>query len=140
MEYEITGTEYDSGEQHGEFDYAAVILNKETQNTFFVYENRHTKQIEDDLTIQEETKFIEQVEPKVYSYLTETFGEPQGMAFTPSYSEEHPPALNIRLNNKKEEINEEVLKYSINYLQYKLNVERAYVSIMYEDEHWYKEI
>lgn len=139
MEYEISGTEYDSGEQYGEFDYAAVILNKETQNTFLVYENRHTRQIEDDIAIQEEANFIEQVSPKVYSYITETFGEPQGMAFTPSYSKEYPPTLNVGLNNKKEEINEEMLESFINYLRYVLNVERAYVSIMYEDEQWQKE-
>lgn len=137
MEYEISGFEYDADEQYGEFDYAAVILNTETQNKFLVYENRHTKQMEDDIAFQELTKFIEQVKPKIYSYITETFGEPQGMAFTPQMN--YPPMLNIKLNNKKEEINEDMFESFIDYLQYELNVEHASVNIMYENERWSKE-
>ncbi|MFJ7736346.1 hypothetical protein ACIQ2D_08375 [Lysinibacillus sp. NPDC097287] len=106
-----------------------------------VYENRYTEQIEDDITIQEETKFIEQVRPKVYSYITETFGEPQGMAFTPSYDDEYPPTLNISLNNKNEEVNEEMFQFFIDYLQNELIIKHAAVHIMYdnETETWAKE-
>lgn len=32
MKYEISDVEYDKGEQNDEFDYAAVVLNTETQN------------------------------------------------------------------------------------------------------------
>lgn len=141
MEYEISDVLYDAGEDYGEFDYAAMILNKKTQHTFLVYENRESKQMEDDIAIQEATKFIEQVRPKVFSYITETFGEPQGMTFTPSYSKEYPPTLNIRLNNKKEEIDEDMFQSLIDYLQHELNVEHANVHIMYENEseQWNKE-
>lgn len=134
LEYEISHVLYDAGGDYGEFDYAAVILNKETQNTFLVYENRNTKQIEDDIAIQEAVKFIEQVRPKVYSYITETFGEPQGMAFTPSSSKEYPPTLNIRLHNKKDEVDEDMFQSFIDYLQHELNVEHANVHIMYDNE------
>jgi len=137
MEYEISGVEYDKGSEYDKFDYAAVILNTETQNTFMVYENRHTRQMEDDIAFQELTKFIEQVKPKVYSYITETFGEPQSIAFTPSI--DNPSSLNIKLNNKKEEINEEMFESFIDYLQHELKVEHANVTIMYENEHWNKE-
>lgn len=141
MKYEIDYVLYDEGEQYGDFDYAAVILNTETQKSFMVYENRYTEQIEDDIKIQEETKFIEQVRPKVYSYITETFGELQGMAFTPSSDNEHPPTLNISLNNKKEEVNEEMFQTFIDYLQNELNIKHANVHIRYdnETETWAKE-
>ena len=137
MEYEISGVEYDTESQHDKFNYAAMILNTETQNTFLVYENRHTNQMEDDLAFQELSTFIEQVKPKVYSYVTETFGEPQGMAFTPSI--DPPSSLTIKLNNKKEEVNEEMFESFIDYLQHELKVEHAHVTIMYENEHWDKE-
>lgn len=137
MVYEISDTLYDNGEHYGDFDYAAVVLNTETQKTFLVYENERTGQMEDDIAFQELSNFIEQVTPKVYSYLTETFGEPQGMAFTPSTDSSS--VLNIGLNNKKEEINEEMFQSFINYLQYELNVEHAHVNIMYDNETWTKE-
>jgi len=137
MKYEISGVEYDKGSQHDKFDYAAVIINTETQNTFMVYENRHTKQMEDDIAFQELSKFIEQVTPKVHSYITETFGEPQGISFTPSL--DNPSSLNIKLNNKKEEVNEKMFESFIDYLQRELKVEHAHVTIMYENEQWDKE-
>ncbi|MGN4128208.1 hypothetical protein ACMGD3_24865 [Lysinibacillus sphaericus] len=139
MEYKITHVLYDRDNQYDSFVYAAVILNIETQHTFMVYENSYTEQMEDDITIQEETNFIEQVRPKVFSYITETFGEPQGMAFTPSYALGGTPTLTIRLNNKKEEINEEMFQSFIDYLQHELNVEQAHVNIMYDNEIWDKE-
>ena len=51
------------------------------------------------------------------------------------------PSLNIRLNNKKDELNEEMFLSFIDYLQYELNIEHAYVSIMYDNENeiWHKE-
>ena len=137
MKYEISGVEYDSGSQHDRFDYAALILNIETQNTFKVYENKYTKQMEDDLAFQELTKFIDQVKPKVYRYITETFGEPQGMAFTPSI--DYPSSLTIKFNNKSEALNEEMFESLIDYLRYELNIEHAKVTIMYENEQWIRE-
>lgn len=137
MEYEISGTEYDNGGEYAEFNYAAVILNKETQDTFFVYENRHTKQIEDDIAFRELTTFIEQVEPKIYSYITKTFGEPKGLAFSPTSDNSF--ILNISLNMKKEDLNEEMLESIVDYLKYELNVEHASVNIKYDNEHWSKE-
>ncbi|MGE7689384.1 hypothetical protein ACQKMI_09245 [Lysinibacillus sp. NPDC097214] len=134
MNYEISHVLYDNDKEYSDFEYAAVILNIDTQKTFMVYENRHTKQMEDDITIQEEAKFIEQVEPKVNRYLTKTFGEPKSMSFTPSYSTRTKPVLNIRLTNKKEEINEEVFQSFIDYLQHELKVEHASVNFLYENE------
>lgn len=134
MKYEIDYVFYDNGGEYGNFDYAAVILNTATQETFMVYENRYTEQMEDDITIQEGAKFIEQVRPKVYSYIIETFGEPQGMAFTPSDAVGGTPTLNIRLNNKKEEVNEEMFQSFIDYLQNELDIEHANVNIMYDNE------
>lgn len=105
MKYEISYVFYDSGEDNGNYDYAAVILNAETQKTFRVYENRFTKKVEDDISIQEETEFIEQVKPKVFRYINEKFGEAKGMSFTPSYDIAGIPVLNISLNNNKERSN-----------------------------------
>jgi|GEM_PF-2193130 len=138
MKYEISHVLYDSDDQYPDFEYAAMILNTETQKTFKVYENKITKQIEDDITIQEEAKFIEQLRPKVYSYITKTFGEPESISFTPTYHTRGTPTLNILLNNKKEEINEEMFQTFIDYLQHELNVEHANVSFLYnnETEHW----
>ncbi|MEG0450301.1 MAG: hypothetical protein RR595_10630 [Lysinibacillus sp.] len=116
MNYEVSYVIYDSGEQYGNFDYAAMILDKETQKSFMVYENRYTEKMEDDLSIQEATEFIKQVQPKVYSYIEETFGETKGMAFTPSSDVGGIPTLNIWLNNKKEEINEEMFLSLTDYL------------------------
>ncbi|MFJ5770169.1 hypothetical protein [Psychrobacillus sp. NPDC093180] len=141
MDYEFSYVLYDVGEQHGNFDYAAIIINKETQKSFMVYENRFTKKVEDDISIQEATKFIEQVTPKVKSYINEKFGETQGIAFTPSDDIEGIPALNVNLNNKKEEINEEMFLSLIDYLQHELNIEHATVNIMYHNqvESWSEE-
>ncbi|MFF5995079.1 hypothetical protein AAGS61_10010 [Lysinibacillus sp. KU-BSD001] len=136
MKYEIYHILYDQGEQYGNFDYAAVVVNTETQTTFKVYENTFTEQMEDDILIQEKAAFIEQVKPKVYSYIHETFGEPKGMAFTPSSDVGGIPTLNIRLNNTKEEISEEMFQSFIEYLQNELTIEHADVHIMYETEIW----
>lgn len=95
MKYEIQRVLYYKGEQHGNFDYAAVILNTETQKSFMVYENRFTKKVEDDISIQEATEFIEEVTPKVKSYLNEKFGETQGIAFTPSSDIGGIPSLKV---------------------------------------------
>ena len=54
MKYEISHVLYDSDDQYPDFEYAAMILNTETQKTFKVYENKNTKQIEDDIIIQGE--------------------------------------------------------------------------------------
>lgn len=138
MKYEISHVLFDSDDQYPDFEYAAMILNTETQKTFKVYENKNTKQIEDDITIQEEATFIEQLRPKVYSYITKTFGEPESISFTPTYHRRGTPTLTIRLNNKKEEVNEEMFQSFINSLQHELNVEHANVSFLYnnETEHW----
>ncbi|EON70686.1 hypothetical protein [Lysinibacillus sphaericus] len=58
------------------------------------------------------------------------------MAFTPSYALGGTPTLNISLNNKKKEINEEMFQSFIDYLQHELNVEQAqaHVNIMYDNE------
>lgn len=134
MEYEISYVFYDSGEQNGNYDYAAVILNTETQKTFRVYENRFTKKVEDDISIQEEAEFIEQVKPKVFSYINEKFGEAKGMSFTPSYDIDGIPTLNISLNNNKEEVTDEMFLSLIDYLQNELNIKHAHVSIMYDND------
>lgn len=141
MKYEIEYVLYDEGEQHGNFDYAAVILNTETQKSFMVYENRYTEKVEDDISIQEATEFIEEVTPKVKGYINEKFGETQGIAFTPSDAIGGIPTLNIGLNNKKEEINEEMFLSLIDYLQHELNIEHASVNIMYDNdaETWSKD-
>ncbi|KOS61310.1 hypothetical protein FJQ98_01770 [Lysinibacillus agricola] len=134
MKYEISHVLYDNDKEYPDFEYAAVILNTETQKTFKVYENKHTKQMEDNIIIQEEAKFIEQLRPKVYSYITKIFGEPESISFTPSYTTKAAPTLNIRLNNKKEEINEDMFQSFIDYLQHELNVKHAYVNFLYDNE------
>jgi len=40
MKYEIPHVLYDSDDQYPDFEYAAMILNTETQKTFKVYENK----------------------------------------------------------------------------------------------------
>lgn len=141
MEYEISYVLYDIGENYGNFDYAAVILNTETQKSFMVYENRFTKKVEDDISIQEATEFIEEVTPKVKSYINKKFGETQGIAFTPTDDIGGIPSLNVSLYNKKEEINEEMFLSLIDFLQHELNIEHASVNIMYDNdaETWSKE-
>ncbi|MEK5207356.1 hypothetical protein [Psychrobacillus sp. FSL H8-0510] len=141
MEYEISYVLYDIGENYGNFDYAAVILNTETQKSFMVYENRFTKKVEDDISIQEATEFIEEVTPKVKSYINKKFGETQGIEFTPTDDIGGIHSLNVSLYNKKEEINEEMFLSLIDFLQHELNIEHASVNIMYDNdaETWSKE-
>ena len=141
MKYEITDVSYNSEEKSGNYDYAAMILDTETQKTFMVYENRRTGKMEDDITIREEEEFLKQVKPKIDSYINEKFGETKEIALTASYEVGGIPSLNIGLNNKKDELNEEMFLSFIDYLKYELKIEHAYVSILYDNENeiWHKE-
>ncbi|MGE7093155.1 hypothetical protein ACQKII_17195 [Lysinibacillus sp. NPDC048646] len=56
------------------------------------------------------------------------------MSFTPSDATGGTPSINIWLNNKKEEINEEMFQPFIDYLQHELNVEHADVTFLYDNE------
>ena len=140
MKYEISGVSYNSEEKSGNYDYAAIILDTETQKSFMVYENRRTGKMEDDITIREE-EFLKQVKPKIDSYINEKFGETKEIALTASYEVGGIPSLNIGLNNKKDELNEEMFLSFIDYLKYELKIEHAYVSILYDNENeiWHKE-
>ena len=141
MKYEISGVSYNSEEKSGNYDYAAIILDTETQKSFMVYENRRTGKMEDDITIREEEEFLKQVKPKIDSYINEKFGETKEIALTASYEVGGIPSLNIGLNNKKDELNEEMFLSFIDYLKYELKIEHAYVSILYDNENeiWHKE-
>ena len=141
MKYEISGVSYNSEEKSGNYDYAAIILDTETQKSFMVYENRRTGKMEDDITIREEEEFLKQVKPKIDSYINEKFGETKEIALTASYEVGGIPSLNIGLNNKKDELNEEMFLSFIDYLQYELKIDHAYVSILYDNENeiWHKE-
>ena len=141
MKYEITDVSYNSEEKSGNYDYAAMILDTETQKSFMVYENRKNGKMEDDITIREEEEFLKQLKPKIERYINEKFGETKEIALTASYEVGGIPSLNIRLNNKKGELNEEMFLSFIDYLQYELKIEHASVSIIYDNgnELWDKE-
>ena len=142
MRYEISDVSYNSEEKSGNYDYAAMILDTETQKSFMVYENRRTGKMEDDITIrEEEEEFLKQVKSKIDSYINEKFGETKEIALTASGEVGGIPSLNIGLNNKKDELNEEMFLSFIDYLKYELKIEHAYVSIMYDNgnELWDKE-
>ena len=141
MRYEISDVSYNSEEKSGNYDYAAMILDTETQKSFMVYENRRTGKMEDDITIREEEEFLKQVKSKIDSYINEKFGETKEIALTASGEVGGIPSLNIGLNNKKDELNEEMFLSFIDYLKYELKIEHAYVSIMYDNgnELWDKE-
>ena len=138
MKYEITDVAFASIDAIN-YNYAAIILDTETQKTFLVYENRRTGKMEDDITIREEEEFLKQVKPKIDSYINEKFGETKEIALTASYEVGGIPSLNIRLNNKKDELNEEMFLSFIDYLQNELNIEHAAVAIKYDNEIWFKE-
>lgn len=140
MKYEISGATYNSSEKSGNYDYAALILDTETQKSFMVYENRNTGKMEDDISIQEEEEFLKQVKTKIDSYINEKFGETNEISLTASYEIGGTPSLNIKINKKKEEVNEEMFLSFIDYLQQELKIEHAYVSIMYDNrnEIWSK--
>ncbi len=72
-------------------------------------------------------------------YINEKFGETKEIALTASYEVGGIPSLNIRLNNKKDELNEEMFLSFIDYLQNELNIEHVSVSIVYDNEIWNKE-
>lgn len=65
MQYKITGVSYNSEEKVENYDYAALILDKETQNSFMVYENKRTGKMEDDLSIQREEEALKRLEPEI---------------------------------------------------------------------------
>ena len=140
MKYEITDVAFASIDAIN-YDYAAIILDTETQKMFMVYENRRTGKMEDDIPIQEQEEFLKQVKPKIDSYINEKFGETKEIALTASYEVGGIPSLNIGLNNKKDELNEEMFLSFIDYLKYELKIEHAYVSILYDNENeiWHKE-
>ena len=141
MKYEISDVSYNSEKKSGNYDYAAMILDTETQKTFMVYENRRTGKMEDDIPIQEQEEFLKQVKPKIDSYINEKFGETKEIALTASDEVGGIPSLNIGLNSKKDELKEEMFLSFIDYLQYELNIEHASVSIIYDNgnELWDKE-
>lgn len=141
MKYEISGATYNSSEKSGNYDYAALILDTETQKSFMVYENRTTGKMEDDISIQEAEEFLKQVKPKIDSYINEKFGETNGISLTASDEVGGTPTLNIDINKKKEEVNEEMFLSFIEYLQKELKIEHVYVSIMYDNrnEIWNKD-
>ena len=139
MKYEIYDVSYNSEEKSGNYDYAAMILDTETQKTFMVYENRRTGKMEDDIPIREQEEFLKQVKPKIDSYINEKFGETKGIALSASDEVGGIPSLNIWLNNKKDELNEEMFLSFIDYLQYELKIEHAAVAIKYDNEIWFKE-
>ncbi|ARJ38289.1 hypothetical protein SporoP8_04995 [Sporosarcina ureae] len=134
MKYEISDVSYNSEQKSGNYDYAAMVIDTETQKSFMVYENRKTGKMEDDISIQEEEEFLKQVKPKIDSYINQKFGEAKGISLTASYEVGGIPSLNIGLNNNKEEVSEEMFLSFINYLQNELKIEHAHVSIMYDNE------
>ena len=141
MKYEISGVSYNSEEKSGNYDYAAIILDTETQKSFMVYENRRTGKMEDDIPIREQEEFLKQVKPKIERYINENLGEIDHLALDASDEIGGIHSLTIRLNNKKDELNEEMFLSFIDYLQYELKIEHAYVSILYDNENeiWHKE-
>ena len=141
MKYEITGVSYNSEEKSGNYDYAAMILDTETQKTFMVYENRRTEKMEDDIPIQEQEEFLKQVKPKIEHYINENLGEINQLALTPSDEIGGTHSLNFSLNNKKDELNEEIFLSFIDYLQYELEIEHVSVSIRYDNKNeiWSKD-
>ena len=140
MKYEITGVSYNSEEKSGNYDYAAIILDTETQKTFMVYENRRTGKMEDDISIQEQEEFLKQVKPKIERYINENLGEIDQLALTASDGIGGTHSLNFSLNNTKDELNEEMFLSFIDYLKYELKIEHVSVSIMYDNENevWHK--
>jgi len=141
MKYEIYDVSYNSEEKSGNYDYAAMILDTETQKTFMVYENRRTGKMEDDISIREQEEFLKQVKPKIERYINESLGEIKQLALTPSNEIGGTHSLNFSLNNKKDELNEEMFLSFIDYLQDELKIEHVSVSIMYDNgnELWNKE-
>ena len=141
MKYEIYDVSYNSEEKSGNYDYAAMILDTETQKTFMVYENRRTGKMEDDISIREQEEFLKQVKPKIERYINENLGEIDHLALDASDEIGGIHSLTIRLNNKKDELNEEMFLSFVDYLKYELKIEHAYVSILYDNENeiWHKE-
>ena len=140
MKYEISGVSYNSEEKSGNYDYAAIILDTETQKSFMVYENRRTGKMEDDIPIREQEEFLKQVKPKIERYINENLGEIDHLALDASDEIGGIHSLTIRLNNKKDELNEEMFLSFVDYLKYELKIEHAYVSILYDNENeiWHK--
>ena len=140
MKYEITDVSYNSEEKSGNYDYAAMVLDTETQKTFMVYENRRTEKMEDDISIQAQEEFLKQVKPKIERYINENLGEINQLALTPSDEIGGTHSLNFSLNNTKDELNEEMFLSFIDYLQYELKIEHVSVSIRYDNKNelWHK--
>jgi len=139
MKYEITDVAFASIDAIN-YDYAAIILDTETQKTFLVYENRRTGKMEDDIPIREQEEFLKQVKPKIERYINENLGEIDHLALDASDEIGGIHSLTIRLNNKKDELNEEMFLSFVDYLKYELKIEHAYVSILYDNENeiWHK--
>lgn len=140
MKYEITDVAFASIDAIN-YDYAAIILDTETQKTFLVYENRRTGKMEDDIPIREQEEFLKQIKPKIERYINENLGEIDQLALTASDEIGGTHSLNFSLNNTKDELNEEMFLSFIDYLKYELKIERLSVSIRYDNDNelWNKE-
>jgi len=140
MKYEITDVAFASIDAIN-YDYAAIILDTETQKTFLVYENRRTGKMEDDIPIREQEEFLKQIKPKIERYINENLGEIDQLALTASDEIGGTHSLNFSLNNTKDELNEEMFLSFIDYLKYELKIERLSVSIRYDNDNelWHKE-
>ena len=140
MKYEISDVAFASIDAIN-YDYAAIILDTETQKTFLVYENRRTGKMEDDIPIREQEEFLKQVKPKIERYINENLGEIDQLALTASDEIGGTHSLNFSLNNTKDELNEEMFLSFIDYLKYELKIERLSVSIRYDNDNelWHKE-
>lgn len=132
--YEIYDTLYDNMGNYGYFDYAALVRNKDNNQTFKVYFNKETEKMEDSLTVEKQDYYINnEIKPALVPYIQEKFGDTAESSIHYSISEEK-PAITVRLSKAKEDRDKELFSNLVTYIKEELNLEHAHISMFYTDE------
>lgn len=133
-QYEIYDTLYDNMGNYGYFEYAALVRNKDTNQTFKVYYNKDTQKMEDTLTVEKQERYINnEVRPALLPYIHEQFGDTAEASIQYSISDEK-AAINVRLSKKKEESDGELFSNLVTYIKDDIKLEHAAVLMFYTDE------
>lgn len=74
-DYEVYGTLYDNMGNFGINGYSAKVRNKDTGEEFLVYYNKTIDEMQDTKTEEANEKMIEEIKPKIISYIEEKFGK-----------------------------------------------------------------
>jgi len=132
-DYEIYGTVYDNMGNFGIDGYAAKVRNKDTGEEFLVYYNKTIDKMQDTKTEEANEKMVEEIKPKIMSYIKEKFGK-----ITTSdvgYSTDTDKTIiSFSLPRKKEQGDEERFNEFITFIQNQVGLQHAEVIMGFDEK------